>query len=149
MSNKDIGGRPPVKMSNTILDQVAKLASKGASERAISEETKISPYHVKKALKSPEVLEEAKRQFTAALLPLIPLAIECLRINLEEKKNLEGVKVIMSHFGALKPEETGNKDAQSITVVLPGASIERPAIEVTSGDSKLPSYEEESDEKDQ
>lgn len=130
----------PVEQSLVV--QVAALSFGNVPEYRIAEELKISRYKVGQIRKSPEFAAHLKdigdraaqvalNNFKSKLEELEPLAYAALKANLEDKK-LDAVKVWASMAGINDKDGNTVADVGGIQIIMPGAHVEKPAIEVES-----------------
>lgn len=115
--------------------EVAALKLAGMSDQQIVKSTGIGRYALNKIKKSPEykayynqlteeVMEDAKAILRHGVSKLAVSALEVIKMQLEEKGNLEAVKVVMKVMGLDQAEE-GKKEDTTLNIILPTTRVEK------------------------
>ena len=124
---------PKIEVTQEVTRQIATRSAMGASLRELSEEFSFSRPVINRILGSElgravkkEIIDSAVTGAVAAikreLADMSDLALGALRKNLEEG-SIEGVKVYFKALGIEAQETKGPEKSQSMTIIMPGASI--------------------------
>lgn len=134
--------------NRTLLDykiltpRVAALLAKNMSTKEVAMELNVSETSVKKVRGMDECkaivkaigeahIIEAKTLGRVGLADRVPEALRVLDVKLKAN-DLEAVKIVFKGVGVVDNEPAAAAGSQTLTVVMPGAQIEKPAIDVTS-----------------
>ena len=146
------GVKTPINKT-TLIPQVAGLLALGKTYTAIAQSLNVGFATVQYIARLDETkamvkelgdsaLTVAKATIKSSVSKNIELACEVLHEHLKKERSLDAVKLVFKVAGVLADEPTTtNQGPGTIQVILPGAHVDKPPIEVDSGQVDLQPYE--------